>query len=213
LGSCGLLLANQRAKAMNRNQGLVLAGGAIAAVLAALTVKEEKGDDMSQDQETGPRGFELDRASLLNLAGVHPYLQKVVLAAADRSPVKFAIIEGGGLRTQEQANDNAERGTGIKSSLHLRQPSGYSHAVDLVVVKDGALTWEQADLGLYEQLSRVVFEAADEQGVPLQWGKDWDDYPHFQLPKWPHRKQEAWRAMNDRRLERGLPEIADPLTV
>lgn len=134
--------------------------------------------------------YKLGSGSLRRLAGVHPDLVRVVQLAIEISAQDFSVAEG--LRSSTRARELAAAGTGIESSLHIRQPDGYGHAVDL---HPYPLDWK--DLSAFRSIAKAMFEAADELNVPLQWGADWDldgkinepgewDFPHFQLPQ-------AWR--------------------
>lgn len=123
----------------------------------------------------------------MRLNGVHPDLVRVVRRAIEVTTQDFSVAEG--LRSAQQAQANAAAGTGIANSLHIRQPSGYGHAVDL---HPYPLNWK--DLAAFRAVARAMFEAADEFGVLLQWGADWSlngkinepgewDFPHFQIPQ------------------------------
>jgi peptidoglycan L-alanyl-D-glutamate endopeptidase CwlK len=135
--------------------------------------------------------FVLGARSERNLIGVHPDLVRGVRLAITRTPVDFGILDGGGLRTPEQAAANAAAGTGILRSLHLMQPDGYGHAVDLVAFVDGKPSWEHA---LYRRMQPAIFSAFDELGIPVQSLANRGDWPHWQLPP-PHRMKEAIAAM------------------
>lgn len=143
--------------------------------------------------------------TLRNLEGVHPDLVAAVLLALKYTRQDFCIIDGGGLRTPEQARDNVRRGTGVKNSLHLRQPDGFGHAVDLVAWP-GRPSW---DPKLFPAIHQAMFQACDELGVLVQNGADWDndgiilergewDMPHFQIPQTSAKKLQARQAMERR---------------
>lgn len=130
--------------------------------------------------------YVLGRVSNEKLIDVHPDLARVVRRAIEITGQDFSVAEG--LRSQAQANANAASGTGIKNSRHLRQPDGYSHAVDLW---PAPLNWKNLDA--FRLVAHAMLQAADEIDVPLQWGADWDtdgiegergefDMPHFQTP-------------------------------
>lgn len=72
----------------------------------------------------------------------------------------------------------------IKKSMHNYVPS---LAID---VAPWPIDWN--DLERFEELKDVIFEAAEEEGIKIIWGADWDsdgniaehslqDYPHFEL--------------------------------
>jgi peptidoglycan LD-endopeptidase CwlK len=146
-----------------------------------------------------------------NLIGVHPDLVAGVRLAYQLSTVDFGILDGGGLRTREQAAANAAKGTGILNSLHLRQPDGFGHAVDLVAFVNGKPSW---DVEVYKRLHPFIYEAFDRLGTPIQNGADWDmdgkvaekgeyDWPHWQLPQ-PYKRDAAIAAGMRRQREREM---------
>lgn len=135
--------------------------------------------------------YSLSKQSLAKLDGVHPDLARVVWRAIAITSQDFKVAEG--VRSVEQAAANAAKGVGVVNSLHIRQPDGFSHAVDLWPVP---LDWRY--ISAFERVAAAMLQAADELDVPLQWGADWDadgrprergewDHPHFQLPNLPRR--------------------------
>jgi peptidoglycan L-alanyl-D-glutamate endopeptidase CwlK len=145
------------------------------------------------------------------LAGLHPSLAKVVLAAATISEVRFMVVEG--CRSDEECYINFGKGrtpaecvnAGCPSkysrpslpkvtwlghplsSNHRKKPDGFGHAVDLL---PAPYDWKDAEP--FEKLSKAMFAAAAKLGVRLRWGWDWDgdgkqrergetDGPHFEL--------------------------------
>lgn len=83
-----------------------------------------------------------------------------------------------------QSELKAKGASQTMKSRHVPQCNqcGLSCAVDLAVVIDGDIRW---DWPLYYKLADSVKEAAEIEGVPLEWGGDWlkfKDGPHFQLP-------------------------------
>lgn len=138
--------------------------------------------------------FNLGSRSLANLAGVHPDMVKVVNRAIQITEQDFMVIEG--VRTQARQNQLYAQGrtapgaivTWTKTSNHFRNAkSGYGHAVDLVPFP---VDWN--DLKKFDAIALAMFAAADELGIPIRWGADWDrdgkwrergesDSPHFEL--------------------------------
>lgn len=118
----------------------------------------------------------LNERSLERLKGVHPDLAKVVCRASLLHAHPIIVTEG--LRTVErQAELLAAGASRTMKSRHLT-----GHAVDLAVVINGEARW---DWPLYDALSTTVKRAANELGVPVEWGGDWPrfrDGPHYQLP-------------------------------
>ncbi|MNG65691.1 D-alanyl-D-alanine carboxypeptidase [compost metagenome] len=121
-----------------------------------------------------------------NLKGVNPALVKVVRRALELTTVDFIVIEGVRTRARQQELWNQGRTTPGKivtrtmKSKHLE-----GNAVDLLPVTG----WE--NLSSFKAVSIAMFQAANELGVKITWGADWngngiqekgeDDSPHFEL--------------------------------
>jgi peptidoglycan L-alanyl-D-glutamate endopeptidase CwlK len=157
--------------------------------------------------------FKLGARSEKNLEGVHPDLVRVLRRALEITQVDVTILDGGGLRTLAQAQDNAARGTGIVNSLHRKQPDGFGHAIDAVAYP---VNWgnDKANLDRFREVARAVKRAAAELRVPIRQGLDWDmdgvwsergeyDMPHFEMPK-PWHLPRAIELMERHREELGL---------
>jgi peptidoglycan L-alanyl-D-glutamate endopeptidase CwlK len=102
---------------------------------------------------------------------VHPELVRVVIRARAVEP--FTVIEG--VRTAER--QAALVAQGASQTLKSRHLTG--HAVDLGPVP---LDWK--DKAAFRRLAKAMKRAADEEGVPLVWGGDWQSFydgPHFEL--------------------------------
>jgi peptidoglycan L-alanyl-D-glutamate endopeptidase CwlK len=140
--------------------------------------------------------FVLGKRSRERLAGVHPYLVKVVERAIELTPYDFAVSEG--VRDTERQRELVRRGSSLTlHSKHLVQADGYSHAVDLVAVgdldgdgdvdaQDRERTWDHE---IYRSIAWAMDEAASELGVRIRWGGTFKtrdglpffDGPHFEL--------------------------------
>ncbi|MDO4671658.1 MAG: M15 family metallopeptidase [Porphyromonadaceae bacterium] len=130
--------------------------------------------------------FYLGKRSLENLRGVHPDLVKVVRRAIELTEVDFKVIEGRRSETRQRqlvVNGKSQ----IMNSRHLT-----GHAVDCAPLVGGIIPWDNR--GAFAAVSRAMFAAADELGIPLRWGGDWNqngssdderfyDGPHFELPR------------------------------
>jgi peptidoglycan L-alanyl-D-glutamate endopeptidase CwlK len=121
--------------------------------------------------------YKLGLRSKLRLRGVHPDLVKVVERAIEITPVDFTVLEG--LRTRQRQLELYKQGaTRTMNSRHLT-----GHAVDLGAYVGGSVRW---DWPLYHRIAEAVKQAAEEVGVPIEWGGDWKggfvDGPHWQLP-------------------------------
>lgn len=108
------------------------------------------------------------------------------------SPLDFGIAHMGGLRTTEDqqklyAKGRTEPGKIVthvdgvnRKSKHQARDNGYGYAFDIIVYKNGKLTWDHDD---FELVARHILEVADALGYNVEWGGDWKwkDMPHFQL--------------------------------
>lgn len=111
-----------------------------------------------------------------NLVGVHPDLVRVMRLALWLAPVDFTIIEG--LRTERRQKQLVA--SGASQTMRSRHLTG--HAVDIAPYVGGTIRW---DWPLYHRLAPAVKQAAQDEGVPIEWGGDWrsfPDGPHWQLP-------------------------------
>lgn len=120
--------------------------------------------------------MKLNQRSVDRLQGVHPDLQRVVYRAAEITGHPFIITEG--LRTLERQRSLVA--AGASKTMKSRHITG--HAIDLAAMVGDEVRW---DWPLYGQLAAVMKEAAQIEGVPIEWGGDWRtfrDGPHFQLP-------------------------------
>lgn len=123
----------------------------------------------------------LNQASLKKLEGVHPHLVTIIKAADDAGPMTFQVTEG--VRSLARQKALVKQGASrTLRSRHIPGPNGLGHAVDLVVLVNGRVSWESP---LYHRLADQVKAAARSLGIPVEWGGDWRgffDGPHFQLP-------------------------------
>lgn len=158
------------------------------------------------------------KASQARLIGLHPDLVKVLEKAIETTPIDFTIIEG--VRSDEQCYINFGKGRNAAqceaggcpakyaqphlakvtwvghalSSNHRKKADGYGHAVDIYPYPVSQVLGQPASHyePLFDELARVMFEAAKCVGVSIRWGADWDldniprergetDNPHFEL--------------------------------
>lgn len=153
--------------------------------------------------------YKLSERSLNRLNTVKPSLRLVVLRAIQLSKVDFMVLEGARtLRRQHQlygqgrtaaelqkvgvdpklAKPTEQKVTWTLKSNHFADPKdGLGRAVDLV---PWPIDWN--DLKKFDAIAKAMFAAADELGVKIRWGADWDqdgnprergetDSPHFEL--------------------------------
>jgi peptidoglycan LD-endopeptidase CwlK len=129
------------------------------------------------------RRYRFSRQSLENLRGVHPGLVAVVVSALYRhAEIDFTVLEG--VRSEERQRQLVLEGSSwTMESLHLVQPDGWAHAVDLAPYVRGSIPWD--DWSAFAALSRAMKAAAGELGIDLLWGGHWKmkDGPHFELGK------------------------------
>lgn len=109
--------------------------------------------------------FSLSTESLKKLHGVHPDLIKVVQHCITLTPIDFRVTEG--LRSTERQIELVSRGA--SQTMNSRHLTG--HAVDLVALDGGEVSWQWSD---YHTLAAAMKAAAEECGVPVEWGGVWD---------------------------------------
>lgn len=116
------------------------------------------------------------------LAGVHPDLVRVVEAACAAGAPRFMVLEG--LRTLERQRHLLQQGA--TKTLRSRHLTG--HAVDIAPLQAGKPSWHWPH---YHTLAPFMKAAAEQEGVAIEWGGDWNgqngepnfpDGPHWQLP-------------------------------
>lgn len=120
--------------------------------------------------------FTLGPTSIKRLQGLHPDLVKVVQRAIQISTVDFTVLEG--LRTLER--QKALVASGASQTMKSRHLDG--HAVDLGAWVDNQVDWSWP---LYDKIAVAMKQAAQDVGVPIEWGGNWThfkDGPHWQLP-------------------------------
>jgi len=113
--------------------------------------------------------------SKASLLGVHPDLIAVAYRALQLSTVDFTVTEG----LRSVARQHKLFAENKSQTLNSRHVTG--HAIDVVALKAGEVTWDWA---AYEQLAVAFKAAATELGVDLEWGGDWKSFKdgmHFQL--------------------------------
>jgi peptidoglycan LD-endopeptidase CwlK len=130
-----------------------------------------------------PPSFILPPRCVQRMQGVHSDLCRVVVRAAEISPLPFVVLEG--LRTIERQRQLVN--AGASRTLNSRHLTG--HAVDLAPLADTdgdgdrEISWRWPH---YDVLAPFIFRAATECGVPIEWGGNWPrwrDGPHWQLPR------------------------------
>lgn len=138
--------------------------------------------------------YRLGKRSKERLEGVHPNLIRVVGRGITKTTVDFTVLEGKRLYARQEKLFAAGASKSM-NSRHLVKKiadggTGYAYAVDLGAWVDRQVDWSWP---LYYKIADAMNEAADELGINIIWGGDWDDDgdyedegfrdgPHFQLP-------------------------------
>lgn len=120
------------------------------------------------------------------LKGCHPDLVKIVRHAAEITTIPFVIMET--KRSVEQQRKNIAKGVSqTMRSRHLPSKDGLARAADIVPVIDNGngrftVIWAWPT---YYKLAPIIKQAANDAGIPVEWGGDWKSFkdgPHWQLP-------------------------------
>lgn len=100
----------------------------------------------------------------------------MVRRALELTPLDFKVIEG--CRTLERQRELVK--VGASQTLNSRHLTG--HAVDIVPLPDGKISWEWK---YFYPMADAMKRAAAELKIAVEWGGNWTtfkDGPHFQLP-------------------------------
>jgi len=119
----------------------------------------------------------LNDQSLKKLQGIHPDLRRVVMRAAEHTPIDFIVTEG--VRTMRRQRELVE--SGASQTFNSRHLTG--HAIDFAPVIGGEITWKWPP---FRAIARNFKEAAQELGIAIAWGGDWRDFkdgPHIELDR------------------------------
>ena len=120
---------------------------------------------------------------LNRLQEVHPDLQRIILRGSEIYQGEFIVTEGKRTKARQKELYDAKATTTMRSR-HVPESnaSGLPCAVDLAVKVGTEIRW---DWPLYKIVADAIKQAAEELGLPIEWGGDWrtfKDGPHFQLP-------------------------------
>jgi len=126
--------------------------------------------------------YTFGNSSLSLMEGVHPLLRECAELALSYGILDLTVPPYGGLRTiKDQRKLVAKGASKTLTSLHLVQSSGFGHALDLAPYP---IDWDNE--ARFNMAGALMFRAAGEIGMPLEWGGMWKtfkDFPHFQLPR------------------------------
>ena len=115
--------------------------------------------------------FILSERSYHRLTGVDQRLVRLVELAIKRTPIDFGVAHLGGYRTDEEqaqifASGYSERDGYMRKSKHQ-----YGEAVDLIVFVGNTPVDDEIMLGV---IAGVMLSCADELGIDIVWGLDWN---------------------------------------
>lgn len=130
--------------------------------------------------------YTFSKRSREQLNTCHPKLVQVLEAAIKK--IDFSVIEGHrGEAEQNRAFAEGRSRLRWPNSKHNKMPS---EAVDIWPYPFKPEYWNQIEV--WENLAKVVLECAEELGIKIRWGGDWNqngdwrdekfiDGPHFEL--------------------------------
>lgn len=136
--------------------------------------------------------FKFGTRSYIRLRGVKRTLVSVAELAISNSPFDITVVEG--LRTPEHHAALYAKGRtvpGPKVTWTMKSKHIEGKAIDIAPLKeDGSIDWDNKDR--FVEMADLMFAAADQLGVKIRWGCDWDqdgipyekgeyDGPHFEL--------------------------------
>lgn len=155
----------------------------------------------------GAAVYKFGKSSESNLIGVYPPLVSVVRLALSYRLMDMAVVNG--VRTDAEqaayhaqgrfslgrvnelriaaslhpitAEENKRTVTKTLKSMHLLQPDGYGHAVDLVPFVKGRMDW--GNIENFYFMATLMLRASAELNVPVRWGghfRSIKDSPHFE---------------------------------
>lgn len=130
--------------------------------------------------------------SLRRMKGLNVELKKLLFLTLKRTPIDFGIAWMGGFRSAEDQNYLFKQEPKVTSKDGYKKQSKHQSglAVDLMPYVKGKSSPSKEN---YLILAGVMFAAANELGLTLRSGMDWDmdseylidqtfnDYPHFEI--------------------------------
>jgi hypothetical protein len=136
--------------------------------------------------------YKFSDSSLTRMAGLNVELKKLLFLAIKRTPIDFGIAWYGGFRTPEMQAELFAKVPKVTSKDGYEKLSKHQSglAVDLMPYVKGQAAPTKEN---YLILAGVMFAAANELGLTLRSGMDWDmdteylvdqtfnDYPHYEL--------------------------------
>ncbi len=114
--------------------------------------------------------FSYGAKSLKEQKGVHPELIVVSNLGIALSRQDYQFFDG--VRTKAEALENVRKGVSkTTNSMHLIQKDGFGHAMDLVPIVDGKLSWTWPHI---YPVAESIAIAAEKLNVKIIWGGVWD---------------------------------------
>ena len=140
--------------------------------------------------------FAFGSGSTAKLNTVHPHLRMIAERALARSPYDFTIVHG--WRGEDVQNALEDSGASTKRFPDSRynqsldpgvdNPLQTSDAIDFAPWVNGKkIPWEETHI--FAAIAGILFAAADELGLRITWGGDWDtdgNTKEHKLQDWGH---------------------------
>jgi peptidoglycan LD-endopeptidase CwlK len=129
----------------------------------------------------------MNERSLTRLNQAHPLLRKLMIEAAEGSPIRFEIGEVARTKVRQQELVAAGASWTMNSRHIPKLPASkeyggkpLSHAADIVCYVVDKVRW---DWPLYSKAAEHIKSVANRLGIAIVWGGDWKvrDGPHFEL--------------------------------
>ncbi len=139
--------------------------------------------------------FQYGPSSNAKLDTVHPHLRMIAIRALQRSPYDITIVHGWrGEEIQNALFDSHASTKRFPDSRHnksqdpgLPDPLKVSDAIDFAPWIDGGIPWNETHI--FAAIAGLMFAAADELGLKIRWGGDWDtdgNTREHKLQDWGH---------------------------
>jgi peptidoglycan L-alanyl-D-glutamate endopeptidase CwlK len=133
--------------------------------------------------------FKLSERSLERARDVNPKLINLILLAIRRTPIDFGVAWMGGKRTAEEQNQLFKEGYSQCDGYEKLSKHQSGDAIDLNIFVGSKLVENKEMLCV---VAGVMFSCANELGINLRWGLDWNqngdirdnkfnDQYHFEL--------------------------------
>ncbi len=115
--------------------------------------------------------FKLSDRSLERARDVNPKLINLILLAIRRTPIDFGVAWMGGKRTAEEQNQLFKEGYSQCDGYEKLSKHQSGDAIDLNIFVGSRLVENKEMLCV---VAGVMFSCANELGINLRWGLDWN---------------------------------------